>query len=205
MAVGAGVGAILGQVIGRDTKSTLLGAGIGAVLGGIAGNQVGLYMDNQEKELREALASSEAASVQRVKAVQSEVQSARAEAKEGDVQTAQDVLTATFKSEFLFDTNSFTLKPGAYSEINRVATVLKNYPQTLISVEGHTDSKGAEQYNMDLSKKRAEAVKAALVQQGVDAARIEAEGFGETQPIYSEDAMNRRVTVVIKPVIKAVG
>ena len=177
-ATGAGLGAILGQAIGHNTTSTLVGAGIGAVVGGIAGNQIGAYMDRQEQDLRYAIGQSEAASVRR----------------------EQDVLTATFKSDVFFDFNSAQLKPGAYSELNRVANVLNNYPQTTILVEGHTDSKGSEQYNMQLSQQRAMAVKNALVQRGVDPGRIDAIGYGESQPISSSDAMNRRVNIVVTPI-----
>ena len=177
-AAGAGVGAILGQAIGHNTQSTLVGAGIGAVLGGVAGNQIGAYMDRQEQDLRNAVGQSEAASIRR----------------------DQDVLTATFKSDLFFDFNSAQLKPGAYSELDRVANVLNNYPQTTIRVEGHTDSKGSDQYNMQLSQQRALAVKDALVQRGVDPRRIEAIGYGESQPISSSDAMNRRANIVINPI-----
>ena len=197
-AVGAGVGAILGQAIGRDTGGTLLGAGIGAILGGIAGNQAGVYMDRQEQDLREALAASDAANVRRVK------EAVAASEARGD-QKVNDVLVATFKSEVLFDFNSATLKPGAYGEIARVAGVLKKYPQTTIMVEGHADTRGNEIYNQELSKKRADAVRDALIQQGVDGSRIESVGYGETQPISSDNALNRRVTIVIKPVVKAMG
>ena len=195
---GAGIGAILGQVIGGDTEGTLLGAGIGAVVGGIAGNQIGAYMDAQERDLREALSASEAASVQRITQV-------RAGTEAEGLQRSLDLLTATFKSEVLFDFDSAILKPGAYTELERVAEVLKKYPQTTMRVEGHTDSSGSEDYNLDLSEKRAEAVKTALIQLGIDESRIESMGFGETQPVSSDDAMNRRVTIVIKPAVQAVG
>lgn len=176
--IGAAGGAILGQVIGRNTEATLLGAGIGAAVGGLSGHQIGAYMDRQEQELRAALAASEASSIQRT----------------------QNVLTATFQSEVMFDFDSATLKPGAYAEIGRVANVLNRYPQTTIRVEGHTDSKGSEQYNQDLSQRRAQAVKDALTQRGVDSRRIQTIGFGESQPISSSDAMNRRVNIVIIPI-----
>ena len=175
--IGAAGGAILGQVIGGHTESTLLGAAIGTAVGGIAGHQIGAYMDRQEQELRAAMAASEAASIRRT----------------------QDVLSATFQSEVLFDFDSSILKPGAYSEIGRVANVLNRYPQTTIRVEGHTDSKGPEAYNQNLSEKRSLAVKSALTQRGVDPARIQTVGFGESQPISSNDAMNRRVVIVIIP------
>jgi len=176
--IGAAAGAILGQAIGRNTTATILGAGIGAAVGGISGNQIGAYMDRQEQELRAAMAQSEAASIQRT----------------------QNVLTATFKSEVMFDFDSSTLKPGAYSEMDRVAVILNKYPQTTIRVEGHTDSKGSEAYNQTLSEKRAMAVKNALTQRGVDPARIQTVGFGESQPISSNDAVNRRVSIVIIPI-----
>ena len=175
--IGAAGGAILGQVIGGHTESTLLGAAIGTAVGGIAGHQIGAYMDRQEQELRAAMAASEAANIRRT----------------------QDVLSATFQSEVLFDFDSSILKPGAYSEIGRVANVLNRYPQTTIRVEGHTDSKGSEAYNQTLSEKRAQAVKSALTQKGVNLARIQIVGFGESQPISSDDAMNRRVVIVIIP------
>lgn len=177
-AVGAGVGAILGQVIGGDTEGTLIGAGIGAVLGGIAGNQIGAYMDRQEQALQNAVATSEAASIQR----------------------QQDVLVTTFKSELMFDFDSATIKPGGMNEIARVANVLNQYPQTMLRVEGHTDQTGSEDYNQRLSERRAEAVQNALIQHNVDPRRISAIGYGESQPISSEDAVNRRVEIRITPI-----
>jgi outer membrane protein OmpA-like peptidoglycan-associated protein len=176
--LGAAAGALLGQAIGRNTTATILGAGIGAAVGGISGNQIGAYMDRQEQELRAAMAQSEAASIQRT----------------------QNVLTATFKSEVMFDFDSSTLKPGAYQEMDRVARILNKYSQTTIRVEGHTDSKGSEAYNQTLSEKRAMAVKNALVQRGVDPLRIQTVGYGESQPISSNDAVNRRVSIVIIPI-----
>jgi outer membrane protein OmpA-like peptidoglycan-associated protein len=180
--VGAAAGAGLGQAIGGDTKATLIGAGIGALVGGIAGGSIGKYMDNQEAALRQQFAASEAAEVQR----------------------NANLLAVTFKSDVLFDVDSAALKPGAYSEINRVAQVLNQYPQTSILVAGHTDSSGTEEYNLALSERRAAAVKNALIDQGVSAVRISPVGYGEAQPVASNYTaegrqLNRRVVVTITP------
>jgi outer membrane protein OmpA-like peptidoglycan-associated protein len=175
--IGAGTGAILGQAIGKDTKGTLIGAAAGSIVGGLIGNRVGAYMDQQEQELRNAMAASNAAVIQRT----------------------NDVLVATFKSDVMFDLNSAVLKPGSIAEISRVANVLTKYPETSIRVEGHTDSTGNETYNQQLSDRRAAAVKNALTQHNVAAHRIQAIGYGETMPISSNNAQNRRVSIVIIP------
>jgi len=175
--VGAGVGAVLGQVIGGSTEGTLVGAGLGAAIGGVAGNQIGSYMDKQEQSLRSAMASTENASIQR----------------------SQNVLTATFKANAFFDSDSSILKAGAYTELERVAQVLRDFPETRIRVEGHTDERGSAEHNMQLSERRAQAVSNALIQRGVDPMRMETIGFGESQPVSSNDADNRRVNIVITP------
>jgi outer membrane protein OmpA-like peptidoglycan-associated protein len=182
---GAVAGGVIGQVIGHDTKGTLIGAAIGAAIGGAGGAGVGKMMDNQEKEMRAALASSEAASVSR----------------EGNL------LAVTFKGDVTFDTNSAVVRPGLYSEINRVAGVMNQYPKTLIRVEGHTDSIGSNEYNMGLSNRRATAVKNLLVQRGISANRIEVVGFGETMPVASNNTeagrqKNRRVEIKIAPQVQ---
>ncbi len=180
--LGAAAGAGLGQAIGGDTEATLLGAGIGAVVGGLAGGGIGRYMDNQEQALRQEFAASEQVNVQR----------------------NANLLAVTFKSDLLYDVDSAALKPGAYPEIQRVAEVLNQYPQTRITVAGHTDSTGSEQYNQQLSERRAQNVKDALVQSGVQASRITTVGYGEAQPVASNYTpegrqLNRRVVITIAP------
>ncbi len=180
--IGAAVGAGLGQVIGGDTESTLVGAGIGAALGGAAGAGIGRYMDNQEAMLRQQFAASDAANVQR----------------------NANLLAVTFRGDVLFDVDSAALKPGAYNEINRVANVLTQYPQTNVQIAGHTDSTGPETYNQDLSERRAMSVQNALANQGVPMNRMRAIGFGESQPIADNSTaqgrqLNRRVVVTIAP------
>lgn len=182
---GAAAGAVVGQVIAHDTKGTLIGAAIGAAIGGLGGAGVGKMMDDQERDMRAALASSEAASVSR----------------EGNL------LALTFKSDVSFDTNSAVVRPGLYSELDRVAAVMNQYPSTLIRVEGHTDSRGSNEYNMDLSNRRANAVKNLLVQRGIAGSRIEAVAFGKTMPTASNDTeagrqKNRRVEIKIAPQTK---
>lgn len=182
-AAGAAVGAIAGQAIGHDTKATVEGAAIGAAVGGLAGVGIGHYMDKQEQALREAFAASEAASVQR----------------------QGDVLAVTMKADFLFDVDSSVVHSGAYSEIDRLARVLKEYPNTRIRIEGHTDSTGSEAYNLRLSQRRADAVKQRLISKGVSSDRISALGYGESRPRATNRTpsglqMNRRVEVYIEPV-----
>ena len=181
--VGAAIGAGLGQAIGGDTKGTLLGAGIGAVVGGLAGAGIGNYMEKQEAALQQQFAASQAASVRR----------------------EANMLAVTFKSDVLFDSGSAALKPGAYQEINRVAQVLIQYPETRILVSGHTDSDGSEAFNQDLSVRRADNVRNALVGQGVQATRINTIGYGESQPIADNTTqagkqLNRRVVITIEPI-----
>ncbi len=179
---GAAAGAFVGYLIGKDAESTLIGSAIGAAVGGAAGAGVGRMMDNQERDMREALAESEAAAIRR----------------EGNL------LAISLKGDVTFDTDSAIVKPGLYSEIDRIAGVLNQYPETVIRVEGHTDSRGSEQYNMELSGRRAAAVQNMFVQRGLSQGRVEAISFGEAAPIASNDTVegrmrNRRVEIKVAP------
>jgi outer membrane protein OmpA-like peptidoglycan-associated protein len=179
---GAAAGAIIGQIAGRDTESTLIGAALGAAVGGLAGAGAGKMMDNQERDMRAALANSEAAAIKR----------------EGNL------LAISLKGDLTFDTNSATVRPGLYSEIDRIANVLYQYQQTVVRIEGHTDNRGSEEYNLNLSQRRADAVKNLLSQRGLAANRVETMAFGESRPIATNDTeagrqMNRRVEIKIAP------
>lgn len=179
---GAAAGALAGQLIGKDTEATLIGAAVGAAVGGAAGAGVGHMMDKQEQEFNQALAASNAAAVRR----------------EGNL------LAITLKGDVSFDSGSDKVNPGLYSEIDRIAQIMIQYPQTRIRVEGHTDSQGKDAYNLNLSQRRAQAVSNLLVQKGLDASRINVVAFGETQPVATNATpegrqKNRRVEIKIEP------
>ena len=105
--------------------------------------------------------------------------------------------------EVLFDTNKAVVKPAFMAEIQSVADFMNSYPKSTAVIEGHTDSRGKAEYNLDLSQRRADAVRSVLVnEQGIAADRVTAQGFGEDKPRASNDTVegrqeNRRVTAVI--------
>ncbi|MDP2982950.1 MAG: OmpA family protein [Candidatus Latescibacter sp.] len=175
-AIGAGVGGAIGAIIGHQTGNKTTGAIIGAAVGGTAGVLIGRNMDKQAEELKKV----EGAKVERV--------------GEG--------IQLTMESGILFQTNQATLQAQARQNIQKIAEVLKKYPETDIVVAGHTDSDGAEDYNQKLSERRAQSVTDYLKNLGVSDARLKMVGYGETQPVASNDTAagkqaNRRVEVAI--------
>jgi outer membrane protein OmpA-like peptidoglycan-associated protein len=105
--------------------------------------------------------------------------------------------------DVLFDTGKATLKPGAYTTIDRLATVLKEDESRKVLIEGHTDSVGSDEFNQSLSERRAASVQAALFERGVAASQISTVGKGETTPVASNDdaggrQQNRRVELVFQ-------
>jgi outer membrane protein OmpA-like peptidoglycan-associated protein len=105
-------------------------------------------------------------------------------------------------SDILFDVNQATLKAGAANNVQKIAAILNQYPNYNISVEGHTDAQGSDTYNQSLSERRAAAVLSQLVAGGVAESRITSKGFGESQPVASNDTpagrqQNRRVEVIV--------
>ncbi len=104
--------------------------------------------------------------------------------------------------DVLFDTAQATLKPGAASTVDRLAQFMRDYPDRHVMIEGHTDSRGSDELNRDLSERRADAVRDALVERNIDAQRIRSVGLGEAYPVASNDSdagmqQNRRVEIVI--------
>lgn len=175
--IGAGSGAVIGGVIGNQAGNTVLGAIIGAAVGGAAGAYIGNYMDKQAAEIEQDLAG---ARVERI--------------GEG--------IKITFDSGLLFDVNKFDVKPTPRENLVNLAVILNKYSDTLILIEGHTDSTGPDDYNMTLSQNRANAVAAVLAGQQVDATRFTVIGYGEGQPLYDNETVegrqgNRRVDIAI--------
>jgi len=185
--LGAGTGAIVGSQTGNVGAGTAIGAGIGTLAGGL----IGYALSRQEKQLKRI----EAESYQRDQELQDMVVRRNAQTQG---------LVVSLAGDFLFDTDSSTLKPGAYEKLNKIAGVINEDQSTTVIVKGHTDDRGSESYNMQLSQRRADAVKNALAQAGVNPARIQAMGYGESQPLVSENTpaawqQNRRVTLDILP------
>lgn len=175
--IGAGAGALAGAIIGKAAGNTTTGAIVGAAVGGATGAAIGNYMDRQARELEEDL---ENATVERV--------------GEG--------IKITFDSGILFDTESYSLKDASKEDIAKLSEVLNKYEDTNIMFGGHTDSRGTDEYNQELSENRAKSVAEYAAFTGVDAERMTIVGYGEDDPIASNDTVegrqqNRRVEIAI--------
>jgi outer membrane protein OmpA-like peptidoglycan-associated protein len=176
-AIGAGAGGAVGGLIGYASGSTVAGILIGAVVGGVAGGFIGNYMDKQAAEIERDIAG---AKVERV--------------GEG--------IKITFSSGILFDVDKADLKNQSETELAKLSVILNKYADTNVLLAGHTDSTGSEDYNLGLSRRRAQSVANYLTTQNVDAARFAVEGYGKSDPVASNDtaagrAENRRVEVAI--------
>jgi outer membrane protein OmpA-like peptidoglycan-associated protein len=105
-------------------------------------------------------------------------------------------------SDVLFDTGSYTLKPGAREKLAKISGIVLAHPGLTLQIEGHTDSVGGDEFNQQLSERRADSVRDFLAENGVPASAITARGFGKTQPVASNDTAegrqrNRRVELVV--------
>jgi outer membrane protein OmpA-like peptidoglycan-associated protein len=104
--------------------------------------------------------------------------------------------------DVLFDTNQAQLKPGGMRNVQKLADFFKQYPQRKVMIEGFTDSTGSKGRNQELSDKRADSVRTALVGMGISADRITSRGYGDSYPVAGNDTaagrqLNRRVEIIV--------
>lgn len=179
--IGATGGAVIGGVVGNNTGdgNTALGAIIGGVVGGAAGAYIGDRMDKQAQRIEEEIPGAE-------------------------VERVGEGINVTFDetSGVYFDTDKYSVEGQSREALMALANIFKEYPNTNILVEGHTDSTGSDAYNLTLSKNRAQAVTSFLVNQGIDKGRIDTKWYGEAQPKYDNSTVegrskNRRVELAI--------
>lgn len=173
-AVGAGGGALIGGKK-HAGRGALIGGAVGAVTGGAIGN----YLDRQAAEMKRRL-------------------------PEAAVERQGDKLYVALPSGILFDVDKDAVKPEAQKSLAAAADVLVKYPDTYVTVEGHTDSTGKPEYNQRLSERRAERVRDVLVRDGVPPERLSVKGYGMSDPIADNGtpegrSANRRVQLEIRP------
>jgi outer membrane protein OmpA-like peptidoglycan-associated protein len=177
-ASGAVVGAGLGALAGGN-KGAVVGAGVGAAAGAGAGALIGRYMDRQQEALEKQV-------------------------KGAEIIRQGDQIAVRFEDAILFDLNRATLKPSAKDDLTELARVLREYGETDLVIEGHTDSTGPKDFNERLSWDRAESVVKYLADQGVGRDRMNARGYAASRPVASNSnpegrQRNRRVQVQIAP------
>jgi outer membrane protein OmpA-like peptidoglycan-associated protein len=175
--IGAGAGAAVGGVIGNQTGSTARGAIIGAVVGGAAGAIIGHQMDQQAKELEQNI-------------------------KGAKVERVGEGIQVTFDSGLLFDFDSDAVRSDAAQNLRELARSLNKYGDSNLLIVGHTDSKGDDSYNENLSLRRANSAASFLANEGVPRTRVSTSGRGESEPVATNDTdagrqQNRRVEVAI--------
>lgn len=181
---GSIIGAIGGAAIGAATSSKsdrAKGALIGAAGGAAVGGGIGYYMDRQEAQLR-----------------------AKLEGTGVRVVRNGDQIELVMPGNITFDLNQASIKPSFSGTLESVALVLAEFDQTIIQIEGHTDSSGSDSYNQLLSEKRASSVRDFLLNQGIQSSRTRAVGYGERYPVASNDTaagreQNRRVELTLVP------
>lgn len=180
---GAGIGAVVGAIAGKGTGDNDKSRYVwGAALGALAGGAIGAYMDKQEEEFREELAQSGV-----------------------EVYREGDSIRLAIPGNITFETAKASIVTDFYPVLNDVAKVINRYEKTRLSIEGHTDSVGDANYNQQLSMQRANSVAAYLESNGVAVNRLQTVGYGESQPVASNDSasgrqQNRRVELRIIPI-----
>lgn len=181
--IGAAAGAAIGAATGDNAKDRRERALKGAAIGGVTGGGVGVYMDYQEKKLRE-----------RLQGVGVGVHK--------DKETG--AITLIMPGNITFPTAQSSIKSDFYSVLDAVADVLKEYNKTSIAISGHTDNVGRDDYNLKLSQDRASSVGQYLISRGVAGSRVNTVGYGKSQPIADNStengrSQNRRVEIQINP------
>lgn len=176
-AVGTAGGAAAGAVIGRAAGNTALGAIIGAAVGGVTGAVIGKKMDKQAEEIQKKV-------------------------PDAKVERVGEGIVVDFTEKILFAYDRSDLTTSAMDNLGKLVQILKDYPDTNIEIQGHTDSKGSSDYNMKLSQRRASEVASYLRTKGVTPTRLTTKGYGETAPVADNGtdegrSQNRRVTFLI--------
>jgi outer membrane protein OmpA-like peptidoglycan-associated protein len=175
--VGTAAGGTAGAVIGRASGNTALGAIIGAAVGGASGAIIGRQMDKQAEEIAKSV-------------------------PDAKVERVGEGIVVEFSSSVLFGFDQSNLSVDAKRNLDKLVVVLNSYPETDIEIQGHTDNKGSEAYNQNLSEQRARTVSTYLTGKGIAYNRLTIKGFGESLPKYenvTEDGrtQNRRVEFMI--------
>ncbi len=179
---GAGIGVVAGALLGSAVSGKgdkTKGAVLGALVGGAAGGGIGYYMDQQEALLRQQLEGT-GVSVERI----------------------GDDIRLIMPGHVTFGTNSYQIANNFYPVLDSVITVLTKFDKSVIGVNGFTDSTGSFEYNQQLSEKRAASV-ANYLSGGINALRINTQGYGERYPVADNAteagrALNRRVEINIR-------
>lgn len=178
------MGGLIGAIAGMEMSSKgdrKKGAIVGAIVGAAAGNAIGQTLDEQAADLRRDLNNNQV-----------------------NVTNTGSELIVTMPQDILFALDSAAVRSDLRRDLGVVAGNLQAYPNSTISIEGHTDNTGTANYNRILSQRRANAVADILVNNGVPPARLYAVGRGENEPVASNlsatgRAQNRRVEIVIRP------
>lgn len=176
-AIGTGAGAAAGAAVGKAAGGTAEGAIIGAVVGGTAGAIIGNRMDTKAEELDKELES-------------------------GEVERVGEGIKVTFDSGLLFGFDSADIQGAAEENLTEFANTMKDFQESNILIVGHTDAKGSEDYNQELSEKRAQSAASFMGRRGISSDRIQTVGKGEAEPVASNETdegrqQNRRVEVAI--------
>ncbi len=184
---GVAIGAIAGAAIGAVADKSTKGAVIGAAGGALAGGLIGHYMEQQRRDFEKLLAPEISAGVIRVESL------------------SDNRLLVGMTSETSFEVDSDQIKPGFHSTLEKISGVVNKYGKTRLVIAGHTDSTGSTEHNQELSERRAQAVQGYLLSENVYPNRLGASGYGEGQPVASNDteqgrSKNRRVDITIIPI-----